>query len=185
MDGSPTLSLLPGPDIVKNGHTPDCPSDRTESVNHHCLVKKKAVSQPPPPPNLPDQPEIECDELWSFVGNKDHQVWLWLAIERTTGLIVAWVCGDRSEHSARLVWEALPRHVRHHAQFYTDGWGAYQNVFPCTRHWICPNGSGGTSRVEGRNATLRQRISALVRCTGSFSRDLLLHRFGFNWSLII
>lgn len=133
------------------------------------------MSQPPPPPNLPDQPEIECDELWSFVGNKDHQVWLWLAIERTTGLIVAWVCGDRSEHSARLVWEALPRHVRHHAHFYTDGWEAYQNVFPFTRHWICPKGSGGTSRVEGRNTTLRQRISALVRRTCSFSRDLLLH----------
>ena len=72
-------------------------------------------------------------------------------------------------------WYGKPRHVRHHAQFYTDGWEAYQNVFPVTRHWICPKGSGGTFRVEGRNTTLRQRLSTQVRRTCSFSLDLLLH----------
>jgi pyocin large subunit-like protein len=31
---------------------------------------------------------IECDELWSYVGNKDNKQWIWLAIDRDTGEIV-------------------------------------------------------------------------------------------------
>ncbi|MDR2096838.1 MAG: hypothetical protein LBP76_15145, partial [Treponema sp.] len=29
--------------------------------------------------------EIEMDEMWSFVGDKSHQYWLWWAIDHSTG----------------------------------------------------------------------------------------------------
>jgi len=32
---------------------------------------------------------IQCDEMWSFVGNKDNKQWIWLAIDASTKEIVA------------------------------------------------------------------------------------------------
>jgi len=28
--------------------------------------------------------KIQCDEMWSFVGNKDNKQWIWLAIDAST-----------------------------------------------------------------------------------------------------
>jgi len=33
------------------------------------------------------------DEMWSFVGKKAQQRWLWHAIDHTSGVILAYVCG--------------------------------------------------------------------------------------------
>jgi len=44
------------------------------------------------PVNLGDNTtalEGELDEMWSFVQNKKNQRWLWHAIERTTGKVLA------------------------------------------------------------------------------------------------
>jgi hypothetical protein len=41
----------------------------------------------------------EMDEMWSFVGKKAPQRWLWHAIDHTSGVILADVCG---------VHEAIP-----------------------------------------------------------------------------
>jgi insertion element IS1 protein InsB len=35
----------------------------------------------------------EMDEMWSFVGKKAPQHWLWHAIDHTSGVILADVCG--------------------------------------------------------------------------------------------
>jgi insertion element IS1 protein InsB len=35
----------------------------------------------------------EMDEMWSFVGKKAPQRWLWHAIDHTSGVILAYVCG--------------------------------------------------------------------------------------------
>jgi hypothetical protein len=36
---------------------------------------------------------LECDELWSFVGRKREQQWLWLALDRNTREIVGVASG--------------------------------------------------------------------------------------------
>ena len=36
-----------------------------------------------------DNPEAERDEMWSSVGCKDNQRWLWHAIDRETGSVLA------------------------------------------------------------------------------------------------
>ncbi len=45
-------------------------------------------------PPLPDD-VLELDEVWSFVGNKGHKRWLWIALCRRTRQIVAFTLGDR------------------------------------------------------------------------------------------
>ena len=59
---------------------------------------------------------IECDELWSFVDNKDNEYWVWLAIDRKTREIVGcyigdWLCHcaerNRSRESARKLWKSI------------------------------------------------------------------------------
>ena len=41
--------------------------------------------------------ESELDEMWSFVEKKANQRWLWHAIERKSGKILAYVFGNRSD----------------------------------------------------------------------------------------
>lgn len=44
---------------------------------------------------------MECDELWSFVGTKAHQQWIWLAIDRNTREIVGVAVGKRDPATAQ------------------------------------------------------------------------------------
>ena len=39
----------------------------------------------------------EVDEMWSFVGSKAHQRWLWQAIDHLTGVVLAYVFGSRAD----------------------------------------------------------------------------------------
>jgi insertion element IS1 protein InsB len=36
-----------------------------------------------------DNLEVEMDEMWSYVGSKTNQRWLWHAIDRATGTVLA------------------------------------------------------------------------------------------------
>ena len=35
--------------------------------------------------------------MWSFVGSKKQQLWLWWAIEHTTGEVLAYVLADHKD----------------------------------------------------------------------------------------
>lgn len=41
--------------------------------------------------------EAELDEMWSFVGSKQHQRWLWHAIDHTTGEVLAYVLAEHKD----------------------------------------------------------------------------------------
>lgn len=77
---------------------------------------------------------IECDELWSFVDNKDNEYWVWLAIDRKTREIVGCYVGDRSRESAKKLWKSIPGVYRQCAVAYTDFWESYKTVIPDSRH---------------------------------------------------
>ena len=126
---------------------------------------------------------IECDELWSFVGNHDNKQWVWLAIDRDTREIVGVYIGARSEQSAWALWASLPAVYRQCAVSYTDFWAAYARVFPTKRHKAVGKDSGQTNHIERFNCTLRQRISRLVRKALSFSKKLNNH-IGAIWYFI-
>ena len=119
--------------------------------------------------------ELECDELWSFVNSKENPIYLWLALERKTRLIVGVYLGNRSRKTAEEIWRSLPLVVQNNAQVYTDLWESYQQVIPAERHHPSTKKSGATTKIERLNNTLRQRCSRLVRKSVSFSRNLFNH----------
>jgi IS1 family transposase len=126
---------------------------------------------------------VECDEMWSFVGNKDQKQWIWLAIDRDTREIIGVAVGARDEATARQLWGSLPAVYRQCAVCYSDFWDAYACVLPSKRHRPVGKESGQTSHIERLNNTLRQRISRLVRKTLSFSKKVENH-IGAIWYFV-
>ena len=66
---------------------------------------------------------------------------------------------------------------------YTDFWSAYEEIFPASRHRAVGKETGGTSKIERFNNTMRQRIARLVRKTLSFSKKLVNH-IGAIWLFV-
>jgi insertion element IS1 protein InsB len=63
---------------------------------------------------------VQMDELWSFVDNKGHKQWVWLALDVATREIVGCAIGDRSSASALDLWRSIPAVYRQCAMIYTD-----------------------------------------------------------------
>ena len=114
--------------------------------------------------------EAECDEMWSFVGSKAEQRWIWYAIDHQTGKILAYVLADRKDAAfIKLKGLLEPFGIKH---FYTDDWGAYERHIEPEKHIV---GKKNTQKIERKNLTLRTRIKRLVRKTICFSKKILLH----------
>jgi insertion element IS1 protein InsB len=117
------------------------------------------------------------------VGSKANQVWLWLAMDAQTRLIVGCAIGPRDKQTADDLWFSLPPEYRQRAVCYTDFLQAYASVLPSKRHKAVDKASGKTSLIERLNNTFRQRCSRLVRKTLSFSKKLANH-VGAIWYFI-
>src|SRR5262244_180692 len=93
----------------------------------------------------------EVDEMWSFVGKKSQQHWLWHAIDHLTGQVLAYVFGAR-EDEVFLELKALlePFGI---TRFYTDGWGAYISAT-----LILPSTPLGNSIRKRLNANTRRCV---------------------------
>ena len=114
--------------------------------------------------------EAEVDEMWSYVGNKKEQRWLWHAIDYATGATLAYVFGRRKD-AVFLELKALlePFGI---TRYYTDHWGAYQRHLDSDAH--CP-GKRYTQQIERKRLTLRTRIKRLTRKTICFSKSVQMH----------
>ncbi|PSO52651.1 MAG: hypothetical protein BRC34_11200 [Cyanobacteria bacterium QH_1_48_107] len=126
---------------------------------------------------------LQCDEAWSFVGNKENKQWIWLALDVKTREIVSVYLGERGESGARGLWNSLPGTYRQGAVCYTDFWESYAKVFPHKRHRPVGKETGLTNLIERFNNTLRQRLSRLVRKTLSFSKKWENH-LGAIWKFV-
>jgi len=109
--------------------------------------------------------EAELDEMWSFVGSKQHQRWLWHAVDHNTGEVLAYVLAEhRDEAFLELKTLLEPFGI---TQFYTDGWGVYERHTDPLFHTV---GKANTQTIERKHLTLRTRIKRLARKTICFSR---------------
>ncbi len=114
--------------------------------------------------------ESELDEMWSFVGKKTNPRWLWHAIDRSTGQVLAYVFGRRKDEVfLQLKQLLLPFGIR---KFCTDGWGAYERYLPVELHQV---GKRKTQKIERKHLRLRTRIKRLTRRTICFSKCELMH----------
>ncbi|MBF0607292.1 MAG: hypothetical protein HQL61_07090 [Magnetococcales bacterium] len=44
---------------------------------------------------------IQCDEMWSFVGNKENKQWIWLALDYDSGEVAGVFVGSRDMEGAK------------------------------------------------------------------------------------
>lgn len=128
----------------------------------------------PPDPNDPAASVLEIDEVWSFVGSKKYEVYVWVALCRSTRQVVGVASGDRSRATCWRLWISIPLAYRTGFCF-TDFWSAYQTVIPDRQHIACGKESGQTNHIERWNNTLRQRLGRFVRKTLSFSKSAGMH----------
>jgi insertion element IS1 protein InsB len=112
----------------------------------------------------------ELDEMWSYVGKKANQRWLWHAIDHHTGKVLAYVFGWRKDE-VFLHLKALlePFGI---TRYYTDGWGTYERHVDAEQHTV---GKAHMQRIESKHITLRTRIKRLVRRTICFSKTECMH----------
>ena len=109
-------------------------------------------------------------EMWSYVGRKANQRWLWQAIDRATGEVLAYVLGRRKDEIfLKLKGLLEPFGI---TRFYTDNWGAYERHLDPEKHII---GKQNTQKVERKHLTLRTRIKRLTRKTICFSKSKQMH----------
>jgi insertion element IS1 protein InsB len=114
--------------------------------------------------------EAEVDEMWSYVGQKNAQRWLWHAIDHHTGKVLAYVFGRRQDQVFLKLKELLePFGIM---RYYTDYWGAYTRHLDTDEHHP---GKRHTQKIERKHLTLRTRIKRLTRKTICFSRSIQMH----------
>src|ERR1019366_6313017 len=83
--------------------------------------------------------EVQCDELWGYVGMKEKtkakqgkddvtigDAWTFVAIERHTKLVLAWHLGRRTERDTVAFTEKLAQATEGSFQITTDGFAAYR-----------------------------------------------------------
>jgi len=55
---------------------------------------------------------LEGDEIWSFVGSKDNDQWLWLVMHSPTRQILAFHVGKRNKASGEALMAKLPEELK-------------------------------------------------------------------------
>ena len=114
--------------------------------------------------------DAEADELWSYVGGKKNQRWTWYAVERKTGVILAWHNGRRTDESCSLLMAKLSAFPA--TRYYTDDWQSYRKYIPPSEHIV---GKADTWKIERRNLNFRTHIKRLNRKTICFSKNEKIH----------
>jgi insertion element IS1 protein InsB len=114
--------------------------------------------------------DAEVDEMWSFVGKKPEQRWLWHAIDHWAGTVLASVFGRRMDEvflQLKVLLEPFGS-----GRFHTDDWGAYARHLGPEVH---NPGKRNTPQRERKPLTLRTRIKRLARKTIGFSKSMQMH----------
>jgi insertion element IS1 protein InsB len=108
--------------------------------------------------------------MWSYVSSKKNPRWLWYAIDRSTGQVLAYVFGSRKDEVFLKLKKLLePFGIK---RYCTDGWGAKKRHLPAHAQEI---GKRKTQRIERKHLKLRTRIKRLVRKTICFSKTEEMH----------
>jgi insertion element IS1 protein InsB len=112
----------------------------------------------------------EMDEFWSFVRTKSNQRWTWYAIDKVSGIILAWHNGKRTDADCLQLLqylENIPIDL-----YYSDDWGSYSRKLPENKHCI---GKDQTWKIERKNLNFRIHIKRLNRKTICYSKSEVVH----------
>ena len=123
---------------------------------------------------LNEQIELEYDEMWSFVHDKNNPQWLWTAISRKTKQVIAYHIGKRSNASFEELYKKVPQDYKQ-CKSTSDFWHSYY-LLPKHLHKMVGKETGETAQAEAINNKIRQRIGRYARKTCSFSKSLGNHK---------
>jgi transposase-like protein len=91
--------------------------------------------------------DVECDELWSFIGKKQKRVrpgddpnlgdcYVFVAVERTSKLAINIAMGKRDQRTTDAFVEGIRHATTPHSKFQisSDGFACYRSAIPNTLH---------------------------------------------------
>ena len=105
---------------------------------------------------------VEMDEMWSFVRDKAHQIWLWWAIDHDTGEVVAYWFGTREHKNLdKLIGLLCPLQI---GTVYTDGNYAYFKRFSKDMRVVTKK---NTQKIERKHLSLRTWCARLLKLWSS------------------
>ena len=108
--------------------------------------------------------------MWSFVGAKARERWLWHAIDHHTGRVLAYVIGSRKDVMVLNLKAFLsPFGI---TRYYTDKASVYRRHLPTAQHTV---GKLSMQKIERKHLTLRTRLKRLARKSLCFSRSCFMH----------
>lgn len=152
--------------------------------------------------------DVEVDELWGYVGMKEKtrkrlnidsdyvgDIWCFVAIERTTKLVMAYFHGKRTPDHTQYFVRRLGMTLEGSPQITTDGYAPYANLIP---HFMKDRGIGfaqlikifGTTPNKGEGKYSPAPIAAIKKdyvmgfarqdrvCTSHIERQNLSIRMG-------
>lgn len=112
-------------------------------------------AQPPKP--QADAVVLELDEMWHYIKKK-QKLWIWKALCRDTGELIAWECGDRDKATLEKLIERLEKwHVK---VYYTDNWKVYLSVI---RRDQLVQTKAETHRIERNNCRMHHWFGRFKR----------------------
>ena len=114
--------------------------------------------------------EGEADEFWSYVQKKTNPRWTWYAIERKSGIILAYHNGKRTDASCKILMDSLA--VFDISVYHTDAWQSYFKYIPAEKHSV---GKENTWKIERKNLNFRTHLKRLARKTICFSKSEIMH----------
>jgi insertion element IS1 protein InsB len=115
---------------------------------------------------------LKADEMWSFVGSKKVQQWLWWVEDASNGQIIAFTFGQRTNATFRRLKKLLTGAGIWAAFWITDQWIAYQDCLIPEERTVR---KAELQSLERKHLTLRTRIKRLTRKTICFSKSVALH----------
>lgn len=113
----------------------------------------------------------ELDELETYVGNKQNQLWIWTAVDHFAPGILGWVVGDHSAATFRPLWDAIS--VWQCYFWVSDGNPVYPGFIPDGDQIVSKT---YMIRVEGENTRLRHYLARLHRKTLCYSKSVEMRR---------
>lgn len=96
----------------------------------------------------------QIDEMWSYVGNKQNQQWLWMVIDVKSRQILAFHIGDRSKSSGEMLMKKLPEELKK-KPFFT------QTISQFTSKSFQKNNIDQLEKDQGKQITLKDLTARL------------------------
>ncbi len=113
------------------------------------------------------------DEMWGRVFSKKTPCWLWHAINRENGDVIAYVLGSRESTMLCQLTDLLCSLNLNISSIYSDDNFAYHDIIPPD---ILHTGKINTQKIERKHLTFRTRLKRLARKTICFSKSLHMHK---------